>query len=1270
MNRRLQIFLVVFLTSFFANAQNQAANWYFGLEAGISFNTSPPSLLNNSSLLSTEGSACMSSAKGELLFYTNGETIWSSNHKPMQNGSGLLGNSNTTQSAIIVPKPQSKNIYFVFTLDDLGGFNGLRYSEVDISSNSGLGKVTSNKNIPLKNSLSEKLTAIRHGNGKDYWVLVHGNNDNKFFAYQITKNGISTIPVESTVGSTHPSLLGTMGYMKFSPDGKKVACAVGGGGNFVEVFDFDDNSGKLSNTMKLNYSTSPYGIEFSPDSKLLYVSVNTSIYQYKLPKVINSTLLSLSEVEIKSDGQVWSLQLGLDKKIYVCKQSNRLSVINNPNDNNGNEEFIDNVLAISSTAVQGLPNQLQNYFNENLISVENACASQKTSFKVLLNEPDSIVWNFDGLAKINDLTPEFTFSKSGNYKVSAKIYTNNYAEEVSRTIKIEDLPVFSLGPDTMLCKGQYLNFSFALPNTSYLWNNGKTDNQRKITTPGIHYLDATVNACTVRDSVKVAYNFVAPTFKINSDEQCLATNTFNFTNTTKEVKETLWFIDNSNLDNEPATSTSFTKDGIYKVKLKATSLEGCVDSITKEVLVKKTPSANFTATPNNTCGKNNSFTFTNTTTFPEDHNYEFIIEGKKVKNTPIVNWTFSDIGKHIVSLIVTTAEGCENILEKTITVYPAPDANFTVSENSICLDDNNFTVTFNGKLRTFETLSWKIDGTTFTPTSNPFSQSYTTKGKHTISAKISSTSGCIEEITKEVEIFENPKVDFTTKSENFTCLGQTNIEFTNLSSDELPIVNYQWDFGDNTLSSDINPTKSYTTQSQFTVSLAATNEAGCSHIALKKINTYEQPDIAINTKTISPCENDNAFELSYSNSNNASQISKVTWNSSAGNSIPSQNPAPASFPNSGTHTIDIEVETVFGCKDNATATVKVTPAPSGSLTVNNKEQCLNNNLFEVSAPLNHNGISNTSFTWDLPNANANSVANNKASFNYNTVGDFDISATVTDINGCSAKLFEKVTVNPIPEFKITESQGCVNTPLTLDIKGLSPFMVVNNWNWNLGNNTSSNILNPVATYKSAGKYTLQATAISNKGCSYTHTLKGGVEIHPNPEVNFEYNRVSWSFEETILDFAGSSSISPSTYVWDFGNGSSGTNSNEKVNYKDAGYYNVTLTANSDKGCKTSVSKRVLIVPPFDAYVPSSFTPNNDGINDYFGMEGVEFIGSFEMGIFNRWGQEVFHSTDLKKQWDGRYNDTPMPGGMYTFAIVITDAEGRPYEINGTIQLIR
>ncbi len=1268
MNRHLQVLYVVIFISSFAFGQNQAANWYFGLNAGVNFNTTPATALTDGVILSTEGAAAVSTADGRLLFYTNGRTIWNKNHKAMANGTGLLGNPNTTQSAVIVPRPKSKNIYYTFTLDDLGGADGLSYSEVDMAAEGGLGKVTSNKNTALQSFLTEKLTAIRHGNGVDYWVLVHGNNDKQFFAFKITENGVSKNPITSTIGSIHPNILGTTGYMKFSPNGKKVACAVGGNGNFVEILDFNDRTGKLSNPMKLNFTTSPYGIEFSPDNKRIYISAGNTIYQYTLPIVINSSLLSLSEKKINSDAAVWGLQLGLNKKIYACKQGNKLAVINAPNNTIGSEDFKDNFFVLSNTAVQGLPNQLQNYFNENLIAVENACAGQPATFKVLLNEPDSIIWNFGGTNSISSLTPKYTFTNSGSYTITATVYTGTYSKEITRTIIIENLPSFTLGADTVLCKGQFLSYNFTINNARYLWNNKQTKGYRNISTPGIHYLDVTTKGCTVRDSVNVKYNLITPNFTINTSEQCIANNSFQFTSTTKEAQNIEWFIDDVFHDTKKSTQTSFSKAATHKIKLQVTSSFGCVDSVVKEIKINRSPKAFFTVKANNTCGKNNSYTFTNTTQYTGSISSKFIIEGTKIANTKTVNFTFSEIGEHIVKLIVVTEQGCESIVEKKITVYPAPNANFTITNNSICLNNNSFTIKFNGKLRPFETLTWKIDGTKYTPTSNNFSKSFTSTGKHSISAKIITTSSCVQEIIRELEVYENPTASFITTANTFSCLGKA-IEFKNLSTGTLPLTQYDWAFGDNSKSSAQNPKKTYTSQSQFLVTLTTTNEAGCSHTISKNINTYEQPNITLNTKTISACENDNAFEIAFTNTNNAAAIANIVWETSDGTPIPPQNPAPVSFAKQGIYGIYITVKTVFGCEDKASTTVTVSPLPNGTLVANKKAQCLTDNSFTLSAPASHNGIQIDKYKWNVGVA-TNTITNNTALLNYTAIGDFDISVELTDKKGCKATLYSTLTVHPMPQFEITNAAGCVDVPISINIKNLSPFIVVDTWNWELGNGTSTTNLNTTVSYNATGKYTIKATATSNKGCSHTTVLNNGVEVFSNPKIDFEHKRIIWNFKETVLEFEASTSINTSNFVWDFGNGRTSTNIYQRVDYTDAGYYTVNLKAITDKGCEGMVSKRILIVPPFDAYVPSSFTPNGDGKNDSFGMEGVEFISTFQMRIFNRWGQQIFQSNAVNNQWNGKYNGTAMPPDVYTFIINITDAEGRPYEINGTIQLIR
>jgi len=143
-------------------AQRETANWYFGSNSGLDFNSGNAQVLSGGQLSTTEGCSTVSDNNGSLLFYTNGVEIWNKNHDIMQNGSGLLGSDSSSQSAIVVPNVSNPNIYYVFTADvyqayaNGGGGNGFNYSIVDMSLDGGLGRVIS-KNISLLHQSSDKV---------------------------------------------------------------------------------------------------------------------------------------------------------------------------------------------------------------------------------------------------------------------------------------------------------------------------------------------------------------------------------------------------------------------------------------------------------------------------------------------------------------------------------------------------------------------------------------------------------------------------------------------------------------------------------------------------------------------------------------------------------------------------------------------------------------------------------------------------------------------------------------------------------------------------------------------------------------------------------------------------------------------------------------------------------------------------------------------------------------------------------------------------------
>ncbi len=375
--------LLILFTLFCVNlniAQQEASFWYFGQNAGLQFNSSNGSVtaITNGQIDTLEGCTSISSATGDLLFYTDGRTVWNQNHQVMTNGdyfngTGLLGDPSSTSSGLIVPKPQDPSQYYIFTVDephhdnanafpnqftgnyDSGGSvptqddgfnNGFAYSLVDMTLDAGLGNiVNTEKNVPLitydiTNPLqeaykcSEKITAVKADDCSSFWVITHFVN--KFYAFKVDINGVQTAPVISTVGPEVPISgyrRNSLGYLKASPDGSKLAIAhfgfatvqSGNAAGGVYLLDFDNDTGIVSNSVELYgpaEGNSPYGVEFSAENKKVYATIGAGIQGNQASTIFQWNLESsdipnsVQPIHTSNSLSAGALQLGLDKRIY------------------------------------------------------------------------------------------------------------------------------------------------------------------------------------------------------------------------------------------------------------------------------------------------------------------------------------------------------------------------------------------------------------------------------------------------------------------------------------------------------------------------------------------------------------------------------------------------------------------------------------------------------------------------------------------------------------------------------------------------------------------------------------------------------------------------------------------------------------------------------------------------------------------------------------------------------------------------------------------
>lgn len=636
-----------------AKSQLEYYKWYFGNQAGINFTTNPPTPITTGNAMNcVDNSGIISDSLGNVLFYSNGMTVWNKNNAIMQNGTGLLGQSSGGHSATIVRKPGSSTIYYLFTMDYFGASNGLRYSIIDMSLNGGLGGVTAQKNVALLTPASEQIIPVVHSNGVDIWIIAHDWGNAVYKAFLLTSSGISSTPVTSTAGTarlTSGSILnqqyGAQGQISVNAANNKLATAISGADAW-DLLDFDNSTGGISHARTFTGYEYAWGVEFSADGSKVYLTGLNQTYLYQFDITSNNTAtIAASAVNVgpitgPSGAYIAGyMQRAPDNKIYIAVYDDtNLAVINNPDLAGTACNVVDagfNLGGKISSA--GLVDKIlvtRECIRDSSIlgSDTSLCIGQS----ITLTAPSGASYRWSN----DSTTPSLTVSIAGNYRVTVTEFGSCTITDAINVGFVFQPASINLGSDRLFCGPVVLTLN---AGQSAQWSTGVNASQINVTQPGVYWAVASNSCGTRRDSIVITQG-VTPVVNLGNDTSQCGNQPFTL-NVAQANATYNWSTGAS------SSSISATTSGIYSVTV--TDVSGCSATDTINLDLSSTLIGNFQITPPS-CGINNGAIICTNINGVSPISVQWNLNGSNIGNT----YQVSNLGAGTYYFNATDAVGC------------------------------------------------------------------------------------------------------------------------------------------------------------------------------------------------------------------------------------------------------------------------------------------------------------------------------------------------------------------------------------------------------------------------------------------------------------------------------------------------------------------------------------------------------------------------------------------------------------------------------------
>jgi gliding motility-associated-like protein len=1139
-----------------------------------------------------------------------------------------------------------------------------------------------NINTAVRVALTRENLAILLSNG-DVWVT--GSNNQGCLGTGANPNTREKVPVKITrlkkivdIKGTAVNFAALDSFGNVFTWGSSAAIGVGSSkqdtpilvntiSNIVAISACDDGTNILA--LDANHIAYGWGPNYAGN-----LGIGNSASQYYLPVQIATDVADIMS------GETFTYIVKIDGSLWAAGRSNGGSIWMNLKDTiRKNFTKIDPTIAPLNLCE--LPPFAGNYYRVKTIP----CVYDSIVFQAAENDSfTNFHWDFgDGSSQEYGMEFKHKFQNTGEYSV--KLFSvrksTGLKDTVTRVITINDASYANLfNGDTLICdRVAYEKTPLVYDeDAQYFWSDGTVTFKKFINTDGLHTLKVTDrNGCHYADSFKVILHenpkalFKADTYSMCSNSKGLIKFT-NLSTSKDSIVRCRWDFTEDTLSTlDSVVYFKFKVADFKPVWLSVWTAYGCKSDTIDVFDILSAPKPLFDLTINDSCQYKNSITLLNKTLKDTIQNPRFkwyFSEGFILSNrNPTAPRIYTDTGKFYIDLIYTNSNKCTDTLRKFVHIYPHPQADFILNSPICSRDSIAFPNTSSSHYNPLKS-QWNFGDLQNSNRLSP-KHKYPSKGIYSVKLTVKSPQDCADSVVKSLVVYNPPKADFTIDDSVQCLLGNVFKLTSKAKADSGSLVDQFWQYSDlNNEHASTPSNKSFSSAQKFSIKLLVTDMFACTDSIVKWIEVKNGPVVDFNINDPSQCENGQNFNFNYQPINTNDSIVNIEWRILSQSYFNQSTYSSKTFP-LGKTSIQLILNTKFGCPGLNNKNVVVNPVPKADFSINQAVQCFDGHQFNFT---NNSTVTSGSIktnAWSFGDLSISSSVNPSGK-TYSTFGQYTVKLFLESDSLCADSTSQDIEINPNPIIDIQSVKPVCLGKVT-DFSSLSSIAqgLIVDYTWDFGDNTFGKDSSAQHIYSNSGIYTIVLNVKSDKGCIASKTYPSASEVYPLPNAQFNYSLEEGDQNNSLLKFNNQSAPNPLISFWDFAAFGKAIH-DTALSIEDTVSVKSSLLVIDINGCSNQISKTIFASGPMLLFIPNAFSPNSDQLNDFFNPNGRLSVKEYHIYIYNRWGELLFESKDHKSAWDGNYKNSMCPQDVYTYWIDLVDVFGKRKTYRGTFTLLR